>query len=661
MLLRKARIENFKIVEDSKEFTLDRVTCLVGKNESGKTALLEALYRLNPYYDEDAGYNKIEEYPRRFLTDYDERHEGEPARVVTTHWELEDSDVASVEAVLGKDCLKTRDVAIHKKYDEKGTTWSVPLDEPKVVQTLIDVAQLHTEEADPARQHKTVATLKKYLDGRAATNSEREKALLETINKFRDGSPYKAAIDALTMPKFVSFADYDIMTGNVAIDDLLRRKATNNPKEIRAGEKVFFAFLGLVGTSLDEINKIDRFEPLKAQLEAASNKITRDVFQYWTQNRNLRVQFTLDAAQPGDPAPFNQGKILHTRIYNTLHDVSVNFDERSRGFVWFFSFLVLFSQVKKNYGKNVIILLDEPGLSLHAKAQADLLRYIEEQLKPNHQVIYTTHSPFMVDSSNLMSVRTVEDLVIYGEDGHPKEILGTKVGDEVLSTDRDTLFPLQGALGYEITQTLFVGENSLLVEGPSDLLYLTAFSAQLKDRGRTHLDPRWTICPIGGVDRVAAFMSLLSGNKLHVAVLIDYASGQKKKVEELRRSRVLQDNHVLTFDMFTGKPEADVEDVIGWRNYLALVNACFGLDVTNALNETEEHNERVIRRVQEKFATMPPNVAEFDHYAPAEYLIKNRDTIFGTMPDLDGALDRFETIFKQLNDMLPARAKRATA
>lgn len=661
MLLRKAHVANFKIVEDSKEFTLDRVTCLVGKNESGKTALLEALYRLNPYYDEDAGYNKVEEYPRRFLSDYDERHEGEAARVVTTHWELEDSDVVSVESVLGKGCLKSRDVVIHKKYDEKGTTWSVPLDEPKVVSNLIDGAQLHTEEAEPARDHKTIATLKKYLDGKAATNSEREKRIAEAIAKFRDGSPYKAAIDALSMPKFVSFADYDIMTGNVAIDDLLRRKAANNPKEIKAGEKVFFAFLGLVGTSLEEINKIDKFEPLKAQLEAASNKITRDVFEYWTQNRNLRVQFTLDAAQPGDPPPFNQGKILHTRIYNTLHDVSVNFDERSRGFVWFFSFLVLFSQVKKNYGKNVIILLDEPGLSLHAKAQADLLRYIEEELKPNHQVIYTTHSPFMVDPGNLMSVRTVEDVVIYGEDRHPKEILGTKVGDEVLSTDRDTLFPLQGALGYEITQTLFVGKNSLLVEGPSDLLYLAAFSTELKNRGRTHLDPRWTVSPIGGVDKVAAFMSLLSGNKLHVAVLIDYAHGQKKKVEELRRSKILQDNHVLTFDMFTGKPEADVEDVIGWRNYLLLVNACFGLDGANALNDPEVANERVIKKVQERFGTMPPAMPEFDHYAAAEYLIKNRDAVLATMPDLDAALERFENIFKQLNEMLSAKVKGAGA
>jgi predicted ATP-dependent endonuclease of OLD family len=119
----------------------------------------------------------------------------------------------------------------------------------------------------------------------------------------------------------------------------------------------------------------------------------------------------------------------------------MDFDERSAGFTWFFSFLVQFSQVKKKFG-NVIILLDEPGLSLHGKAQADLLRFIDEELKPHHQVIYTTHSPFMVPADKLATVRTVEDVVIEKEDKEI-EVHGTKISTDVLKVDRDTLFPLQ--------------------------------------------------------------------------------------------------------------------------------------------------------------------------------------------------------------------------
>ncbi|MDE0695574.1 MAG: AAA family ATPase, partial [Boseongicola sp.] len=134
----------------------------------------------------------------------------------------------------------------------------------------------------------------------------------------------------------------------------------------------------------------------------------------------------------------------------------------------------------------MVLLLDEPGLSLHGKAQADLLRFFEERLAPHHQIIYSTHSPFMVPAAAFDRVRIVEDKV---DDRRNRRMpLGTKVREDVLELDPDTLFPLQGALGYEITQSLFVGKHTLLVEGPSDVLYLQALSAALRTRHRVSLD-----------------------------------------------------------------------------------------------------------------------------------------------------------------------------
>ena len=234
--------------------------------------------------------------------------------------------------------------------------------------------------------------------------------------------------------------------------------------------KVFLALLSMIGSDISDLEELQQHEQLIASLEGAQNQITREIFRYWSQNKHLKVQFKFDKALPNDPAPFNSGWILRTRIENTRHGVTTKFDERSAGFVWFFSFLIWFNQIKEQFGDNLIILLDEPGLSLHAKAQADLLRYIEERLAPTYQVIYTTHSPFMIDPKNLLRARTVEDVVIPAD---PKDAasdeqdLGTKVGDQVLSVDKDTVFPLQACLGYEITQTLFIGAKSLLVEGPS--------------------------------------------------------------------------------------------------------------------------------------------------------------------------------------------------
>ena len=166
----------------------------------------------------------------------------------------------------------------------------------------------------------------------------------------------------------------------------------------------------------------------------------------------------------------------------------------------------------------------------------------------------------MVPPDDLASVRTVEDVVrVRGPFEY--ESLGTKVGDDVLSTDRDTLFPLQGALGYEITQSLFVGEHTLLVEGPSEILYFQAMSAELATRKRSGLDRRWTVCPCNGIDKVQAFMSLFGGNKLHVAVLLDLATGQKGQVEKIKRSELLKAGHVLTVADFCARQEKPISRI----------------------------------------------------------------------------------------------------
>ena len=77
-------------------------------------------------------------------------------------------------------------------------------------------------------------------------------------------------------------------------------------------------------------------------------------------------------------------------------------------------------------------------------------------------------------------------------------VSGTKISDKVLNSDQDTVFPLQAALGYDIAQSLFIGKHNLLVEGPSDLLYLTWASRQLQESQEQGLDKRWIISPTGG-------------------------------------------------------------------------------------------------------------------------------------------------------------------
>jgi hypothetical protein len=262
----------------------------------------------------------------------------------------------------------------------------------------------------------------------------------------------------------------------------------------------------------------------------------------------------------------------------------------------------------------------------------------------------------MVDLENLLGTRTVEDVV--SRDDHGLErVLGTKVGDDVLSTDRDTLFPLQGALGYDITQSLFLGKHTLLVEGPSDLLYLKTMQYELRKRNRLSLDHRWTICPSGGVDKVAAFVSLFGGNKLDIAVLIDYVHGQKGQVERLRQSKLLLDGRVLTADIYSGQLEADIEDIIGGPVYTELVNQCYNLKPGYRIQSIGRQGAqtRVLKEVEQHFKSLPTGTPLFDHFEPAVFLMENREKLFAQLLGIEDALVRFERLFADLNGLLPER------
>jgi len=653
MKLVKARITNYRCIDDSEEFSLHQTTCLVGKNESGKTTLLRAIEKLNPLGESKVTYNKTRDYPRRFLTDYKERHPDNEARVAHTVWKLEKPEIDALQAEFGPDCLSSNEVTVTKSYEQASTSWTVQTKTPQIIDYLAKVAGIEGDDLKEAKPHlQSEGDFAAFFNGLENEKPIAYAALQKKLAGYRDGHINLKAIDILDKywPEFFYVSSYDRMPGKVSVTDLANKKKQSTTSD---DEDIFLDFLAYAGTTIDEFQNPQKFEDLRARVEAASIKISRQIFEYWSQNKNLKVQLSIDQGRPGDPAPYNTGDVIHARIYNSLHEMTVPFDERSAGFTWFFSFLVKFSQVKQHHG-NLIILLDEPGLNLHAKAQSDLLRYIREKLEPHHQVIYTTHSPFMVPPNDLASVRTVEDVVIRKPDDEI-EICGTKVGDQVLSTDKDTLFPLQNALGYEMTQSLFVGPNTLLVEGPSDILYLQVMTNALVGMKRVGLSPKWTVCPVGGVDKVASFVALFGGNKLNIAVLTDYASGQKRKVEELKKNALIRDgSRVLLASDFVDLPEADVEDMFGRKLYLRLVDAACGIPKGKSLEKAlgADATSRVVKDVGDHFNVKPDLGDVFNHFMPAQWLLLNPAWVSDNKDDLSDALDRFESLFKKVNGFL---------
>jgi energy-coupling factor transporter ATP-binding protein EcfA2 len=653
------RVANFRSVEDSGEFEVGQILCLVGKNEAGKSAIEQALACLNPHPLTPIDYNLERDYPRRWLTQYEERHGKEQATVVTTKWQLTTEERNLLAEQIGESAVLDQPVEIYRRFLDSEPQWRFPIEIQRAIDNLIEIEKLDEDEQKPLLGLKTTKDLIAALDAVAERTNKQER-LLARVSAY-PGKTITGMVKEILeprLPQFLYSAHYDRMVGQLRLDNYGARLRGQIKPGIEVGEELFLDFLEFAGTSLDEINSAKTYEGLNARCEAASNRITLQLQEYWTQNPTLEIEVRVTKAEPNDQPPFNEGIIARARVRNNLHKLTLPFSERSAGFIWFFSFLVKFAQVRKT-AENLILVLDEPGLTLHGKAQADLLRYFTEKLAPNHQVIFTTHSPFMVPPDDLPSVRIVEDRLLQPQPGRYSSE-GTRVRDDTLVTDRDTLFPLQGALGYEITQTLFVGKHTLLVEGPGDILYLQAWSSALKRLGESGLDRRWTICPAGGIDRIQPFVALFSGQKLEIAALTDFAKGDRRKLDVLRQNKVLETDRLLTFASVLGLDEADIEDVFAPGLYASILNQAFNLPTEHhadpeRLIRADPTTTRLLKRAEAYFRVLPPENPDFDHFTPAQWLFLNPSVIDSKDADVIATLDRARIVISKINGILGSK------
>lgn len=390
----------------------------------------------------------------------------------------EPADVKHLDEKFGPGVVKAGAILrLWKSYDNK-YGWNSGCDEKQAAKSFVGNQDIPAADAaayaaiqsfegleaklaeDVAKHAEAAEPLKLFTTAQAAL-----KTLLGENNMFNNVA---WAVAKVRLPEFFYFADYSKLPYSVEIQRVLKEK------DLDDSEATARALLKLGGTENDYMLNPD-YERRKRELENVANVLTDDVSKYWSQNPELRVQ--PDITQITEQRKDGQHSVLDemkVRIWDNRHSLSLPFNQHSAGFQWFFSFLAAFSE-HEHRDPPVVILLDEPAVGLHAKAQADFLRFIDERLTKRCQVIYTTHSPFMVQPGKLERVRLVEDL---GKEQ------GAVMSSDVLTRDRDTLFPLQGALGYDLVQHLFVAENNVVVEGTSDYAYLKIVSDFLASKGR---------------------------------------------------------------------------------------------------------------------------------------------------------------------------------
>lgn len=633
MKLTKVAIRRYRSIEEMDAFPVEEdITCLVGKNESGKTAVLSALTKSCSLQGDLFQFDETLDYPSKL---HKERRKGDakiPVTVLT--YDLDENEVEVVENSLGLGAISGRTVEITTFYRGE-PSWSLTIDEPAIVRNLAGNLSLPSAPQAQVDSSQSVAELVSVLNNLDDPNSEAE-AVLDRVARWENGSFEDEAVKLLNpyRPRFLYFSEYDIMPGEVNVEELLKRRSDD---ELTRGEEAFFSLLHLAGVELRDFLETDSSEHRTREVENASNMITDEVFEYWTQNDDLQIRLQVEKNERNET-------IIQIRVYNPKHRTSVPFDERSRGFVWFFSFLAFFSEVEQESEYPIILLLDEPGLSLHAKAQADLLRLIEERLATEYQVLYTTHSPFLVQPSHLERVRTVVDT----------EKHGTVVSADILAADSETVFPLLAAMGVDLTQTLMIGQNVLLVEGPSDVIFLSFLNDALQKAGRTGLDSRWVVTPAGGITKLPVFLSMFSANKVNVAVLADSASHNQAEKRKLAEAGRLSGGQIVYVGEVLGRDEGDVEDLFTDGVYLKLVNEAFAGALRNSPIRTNDlpKGGRLVSRVESFFKENNINDGKLNHYSPAGALL--RGTLAKTKVP-PSTLDTAEKLFTEINRFLPEK------
>lgn len=632
-------IHKYKSIQKAQTVNIDpAITTIVGMNEAGKTSLLTAIAKTNYFTDDsDFAFDITQDYPRNELIDF--QHVEDDCDIIECKYEISSDLLKEIEEEFGKEVFTTKEFTYTCHYKSKTNTFGgISAIQKKFLE--LKVSEYSLSEATKETIIK-MASLKDIADIVESEGDDDLTALKSEIKRIIEGGYNTASWTNLLesyiaknwikakMPKFWYFDDYYPLRGKININKLKNEPPTNEK------DKTSKALFELARIKPEEILNASEaeYEKYIALLEASSNKITNEIFKYWSTNKNLDIEFKIQNTTNPQGQP---EKILDIRVKSQRHKITLPLDRRSKGFNWFFSFIIWFSKIQADKNSDYILLLDEPGLNLHASAQADLLRFFDD-LSKKYQIIYTTHSPFMVETEYLDRVRTCFET----EEG-------TIISDSIQEKDPNTLFPLQAALGYDIAQNLFVSKNNLLVEGPADLIYLTLISSILESEKRTFLNDKITIVPVGGLDKVSTFISLLRGSKLNVACLLDTFTDQKgkQKVADLVMHKIIKEKNIRFFNEFAnnGKDVADIEDMFDKEEYLKIFNAAFDKEYPEVkLTDLDTSIDTILKQINKVIGK-----DRFNHYRPANKLNQlGVDKIYFKTK----TLDNFEKMFTEINKL----------
>lgn len=595
MLLTQFRVRDYRSVHDSGEVAVEPgKTLLVGVNEAGKTALLRALQQVKAPADVEK-FSALRDYPRSRYTEV-QRGDTDAADVVVVEarfslseadrkvvleesptstdvtelvlqrhldnsesWHFGPARVFSRFSEIEKDLLRLRAYVVKQ---EGGSEVAAELD-------VLTAGQRGYAVVRGTFAKKLLVWLETVLplieDG-----AEREEKRYDTLKAAIElGDQVTAAGTAVKkrIPLFVYYSTYFTVRPRINLASLAAREAAGDiDTEYDFGNLCLLRLLGLTAKELSELaagepdpNQYpyngggvtgeaylaavkahqDKLDDRYQRLNAASVDLTMSIREVWGDD-NVQLRLVPD------------GQYLKLMVVDDV-GVEVELDQRSEGFRWLVSFFVVFKAQAMGDLKNAILLLDEPGLSLHALKQQEFRKTVS-QLAEDNQVLYTTHSPFLVGTDELDLVRIVE---------MTSRKTGTQVHTRLVVDDPRSVYPLQIALGYELAQSLFGQSRNLVCEGLTDMMYLEALNAVATEAGKG-LKTSIALVPASSASKVVYYATLLTSQKLKVAALLDSDQAGDNAAKQDELVRLLSGKKLLRTKDYCDPvvPRAEIEDLL---------------------------------------------------------------------------------------------------
>ncbi|MCH8089097.1 MAG: AAA family ATPase [Chloroflexi bacterium] len=663
MKLTAFRVFNYRSVNDSGWIEIDPLTVLVGKNQAGKTALLRALHKFNPYHNDP--YSLDREWPRGRRK---ERHQ--EATVVSVRFVFTEDERKRLVEMISSPMPES--VEISRLYNGHRTFTFPDTFKPdeKVAQDLRAHAERlakhvhdgcsadfraaavgYIEEltvklgiADFPTTRKLLQSGQKRLISAASgeePHAVRDQAALEAIRAAAQqmleicpssslGSLIEREVTKM-LPVFVYMDDYRLYRGTTFLNQLKERK---DSKQLTEEDETVLILMEMAGLSLDDqvakVKQQDR-EQRALDLNDASITLTSEMADRWSQEQYI-VQFHADQYH------------FMTFVRSPDQSAMISLEEESKGFQWFFSFDLHFAHETQGSLQGAVLLLDEPGLHLHPKAQDDLLRRLEAYCKGN-QLIFATHLPFMIDLTKPERIRVVE-----------RNESGTIVTDDLFSADEDARFSLFAKMGMSASQSLLVSKYNLVVEGSDDFWHIVGMSEIAKRAGKLGLDDRLQVTAAGGASEAAYLATYMYGQDLNVVVLFDSDKAGETAEEALIKKWLAKYRskqiHILKVGDFFAEPrsKATLEDMFTEEFYLPYVNNAYRKELGETkLSLQSRKQPQLVQRIEA--ALKGSGVKGFNKGRPAKLIRDDlRSKVASDLPS--EASENFKRLFAKLADLV---------